>query len=106
MNLTFPNYHTNFGLPFFWRDEVSGILELAVTAYLGYRCNTGPEPTPDQVSLLREYFRHWINAPCWSENEGFEEEMAHLKSSIDGLTSCDQLAAWIKEALEIGLDPL
>lgn len=97
-------YKLPLGLPFYWRDEVSGELPAAVNAYLDCRIDQKPF-TLAQAELVRDYLIHWINAPCWEHPE-FAQDLAKLREKVKTLNTADEIGAWIWEALEIGLDPL
>ncbi len=97
-------YKEPLGLPFYWRDEVSGELGRAVMAYLNNRIE-GTTVTDAQIALLRDYLSHWINAPCWMAS-GFECEMSNLRSSVRELETATEIDDWLHQALDIGMDPL
>lgn len=100
-----PNFYREpLGLPLNWRDGVSGELAKAVEAYLDNRID-GTTITDDQVTMLREYICHYINAPCWGCPE-FDSELRDLRASAPELDSATEISEWISKALEIGLDPL
>lgn len=90
-------------------DEVSGVLRSAIQAYLNYRIDDDPpRPSQEQVTLLIEYLRYWINAPCWnfSCHGGMEAELAALRSKADELRDLADIPQWINLAVEFGIDPL
>jgi hypothetical protein len=77
-------------------DETSGVLRRAVMAYL-----TGGPMTVTEIAALRLYCQQWIAAP------GFRgADVTALRASVDGLTTRDDLAAWLDQAVDIGVDPL
>jgi hypothetical protein len=86
----------------YWRDERSGKLVAAVHAYLAFRCKKGPCPDPRQIELLARYLQYVIDAPCWCATE----ELQQLRDRARHLQTCDGIAAWIHDALDIGIDPL
>jgi hypothetical protein len=99
-------YRPPFGLPFYWMDEMSGVLRGAVRAFLDSRVMPGnPAVDVDQVAALREYLVHFINAPCFDDT-GFGAELAKLREDVGGLGSADEIARWIGECMQIGIDPL
>lgn len=110
MPLCIPNfYRPPLGLPLYWHDEVSGILRIAVHAYLEHRISAHkPAPDSEQFALLKSYVIHHINAPCWDAVcEGvFEKALAALRRDAALLETSDDIAAYINQAMEIGLDPL
>jgi hypothetical protein len=97
-------YRAPLGLPFYWRDEISGELTRAVMAYLNWGVN-GQQITEDQVELVADYLSYWVNAPCWDQ-ETFEEEIAALRAGATKLKTPEGINAWIHKALEIAADPL
>ena len=97
-------YKPPLGLPFHWQHEVSGRLATAVTAYLDNRIHKETIAEED-VTILREYLVHYINAPCWN-NEEFASQLTALRSSAPTLDSATKISEWIWDAMEIGLDPL
>ena len=100
-----PNfYRPPLNLPLNWRDEVSGVLPAAVEAYLDNRIE-GTTITDAQITVLREYIVHYINAPCW-DNPEFVTELAHLRTVAPGLDTATDIAEFIRLAMDIGLDPL
>lgn len=84
------------GQPGYWMHETSGRLQPAVLALIRR------EPlTPEQVALLRAYFRQWIAAP------GFRgPEVEALRESVNDLCSRDEIEKWLIGALAAGADPL
>jgi hypothetical protein len=100
------HYLTPLGLPYYWRNDITGELIEAISVYLDNRLNkNAPSLTPDQLTLIKAYFVHYINAPCW-DDPFFEAELHALRESVQTLASADDLAAFIHSALRIGLDPL
>ena len=93
-------YKFPLGLPFHWRDEVSGQLPAAIDTFLHRK-----PLAADQVDLIRDYLKHYINAPCW-ETETMEEDFAFLRESVDRLMNSSDISGWIMQALEVGCDPL
>jgi hypothetical protein len=93
--------------PKYWRDEVSGKLARAVHAYLGIG---GRELTAEHVALLRAYFRQWVGAPIWDANPHQSAtdvaELAGLRDAVGSLTNRAQIRAWLRRALDAGIDPL
>lgn len=106
-----PNfYRPPWGLPLYWRDEASGRLASCINAYLTHRIGEGPSPTPEQLTIIADYCRHFINAPCWANNNPDDEEMLSelnaLRERATTLASAESIARWITECMEVGLDPL
>ena len=82
--------------PGYWMHETSGVLRPAVEAYV-----RGEPMTEAHIAAMRAYFRQWIAAPTWQG-----ENIEHLRTSIDGLTSRDALSEWVRLAEQEGIDPL
>jgi hypothetical protein len=85
--------------------ETSGMLRPAIEAYLNH------EPmTPEHIAALRAYLRQWIRAGIWDRNPhaGPTEKswLAGMRDDIDGLTSRAAIRAWLKRAIDGGIDPL
>ncbi len=106
-----PFYPRPGGLPFYWRDEITGMLPAAVWAYIEHMADhSKPMPSTEQLTLVIIYIGHFINAPCWNAPFGeptpFVEELTHLRERAKSLQTVRDIAAWIDLAMEIGLDPL
>ncbi len=94
------------GLPLYWRDKQSGALPAAVKAFLDNQ-TVGGEISAEQITLVREYIDHYVNAPCWTAWEsGPFHELNLLRDRVDGLLTPDAIHQWLMDALEIGMDPL
>ena len=94
------------GLPLYWRDEESGQLAKAVNAYLDNRLH-GTTVTDEQIGLVRDYFVHYIDAPCWdSDDPDIQAYLQNLRTSARELDSATKISEWIVKALDICLDPL
>lgn len=98
-------YQSPLGIPLSWQHEVSGELSAAVAAYLNYMME-GSEITPAQITLVRDFLRYFIEAPCWWREDVFEEQLKELRESAARLDSPEAIDAWIWRALDIGIDPL
>ena len=98
-------YRPPLGLPLAWRDELSGELARAVEAYLDNRIS-GETVLDEQITMLREYLVHYIDAPCWNSQIEFAIELSDLRASARELDSATEISEWIAKAMEIGLDPL
>ena len=83
--------------PGYWMNETSGVLVPAVERYL-----EGQKLSDKDIAALRAYFRQWINSPVWADSEG----VGALKTSIDGLLDRNSINKWLKNALDLGIDPL
>jgi len=82
--------------PGYWMHETSGVLRPAIVAFL-----EGGAMSAEHVRTVRAYLRQWINAPCWAG-----DDVEHLRAGIDGLTSPAAIREWLREAYNIGIDPL
>lgn len=100
-------YRGHLGLPLRWQDETSGTLSNAVHALVNYWStnNNDLKPTPAQIELIRQYFEHYINAPCWC-TDGMEAKFADLRSSVTSIKTVEELSVWSEQCLDVGLDPL
>ncbi len=87
--------------PGYWMTETGGQLRPAVEAYL-----RGEPLSPDQIGLLRAYLRQWIDAPSWIAPPEHPQAIVELRARVAGLTTRAAIAAWLEDALEIGIDPL
>lgn len=85
----------NGGLPFYWADE-STDLPAAVNAFLA------GQATPAQLARVVQYLDYYIQAPVWRGDDALDD----LRRRAPGLTTADEISAWIHRCLEIGLDPL
>lgn len=108
-----PNFYVPpLGGPLYWGNEQSGVLPSAVMAYFAYKTNHGPALLRGQWKLIIEYATYYINAPCWDDNPHHDEEtraqLAALRERAKRLTpeTEQEFDAWIKDCLEIGIDPL
>ena len=99
-DMTALRYRPPLGLPLYWRDEVSGVLPAAVWAYLHHMAGAGPAPTAEQLALVIDYARYFIEAPCWSG-----EELPELRRRARQLSTLEDLAAWVEAAFRSALDP-
>lgn len=103
-------YRPPLMLPLRWQDEQSGTLVAAVQAFFGHQEDRTSELTLEQFRLVRHYLAYYIHAPCWeAATQGDEENLQtleDLRSRVGQCKSSQQLADWILECLEIGIDPL
>lgn len=94
-------YVLPWGIPLYWRDEQSGELPRAVEAYIAFMGANGPALSKQQLELVIDYLRYFINAPCWA---GFSK-LAMLRVRATRLKTVDDVDKFIQAALNIGLDP-
>lgn len=93
-------YLARSGLPLFWMNEASGQLQAAMQAYLDGTM------TPEQTELVIDYFRYFIQAPCWEsapDGAGYLAELRALAAAMD--TPAD-IHAFVGRCLEFGIDPI
>jgi hypothetical protein len=97
------------GLPLAWRGETSGELRSAMLAYLDACLGRG-QASEGQLELVRLYLEYYVGAPCWSDGFNWDEEMraalSALRGAIRDAHSLEAINAWVKQALETGIDPL
>lgn len=104
-----PNYIPHpylepFGMPRYWRDEVSGKLAIAISSYISYGASlTDASPTPEELEIVRQYFQHWINAPCWLDKDG---ELTRLREFIKTADTIQKLNEFLEGCIRIAIDPL
>lgn len=104
-----PNVYPDGG-PLYFMNDTSGQLPTAVLAFMTY----GSDPTHSTLSarhleMVREYGEYWIHAPCWDANPEHDEQsrrhLADLRKQIQDATTFEEVDAWIRACLEIGIDP-
>jgi hypothetical protein len=104
-------YREPMGLPLYWQNEATGVLQAAIRAYLDNRVESKPIPA-EQFELVRAYMEYVVNAPCWGRNTmiGLDHKAAEildgLKRDVIELKNPDDIAGWIHRCMEIGIDPL
>jgi hypothetical protein len=94
-------YCPPLGLPLNWRDETSGELPAAIDCYYGFRIGEQAEPTHAQITVMIDYIRHHINAPCWAVSG----EVERLREQAATLQTVEDINRYIRQAREIALDP-
>lgn len=100
-------YRPPHGLPLYWRDEKSGVLAAAVTAYFGFVLQERSEPSAEQMALLWDYVNHHINAPCWATScaGSFDEELLALRNLAAARGGVPELQEYLRQAMDIAIDP-
>lgn len=83
--------------PGYWRDETCGVLTSAVEAYL-----FGERLMVPEIAMIRAYLRQWIMAPVWQG----DESLAALRASVDRIQSQPDIDKWLRDAIDLGMDPL
>lgn len=103
--LEFPDYHPSplaphtTGMPVYWRSDVTGQCEGAMMAYLNGAMN------PRQFQIVAGYLQYHIGAPAWEDN-GFDLELMELREKSKHFKTREDIAQWLNEAMDIGLDPI
>ncbi len=94
------------GAPKYWKDEISGVLALAVAQWLS---------EPDRMSVrdiavMRAYCMQWADSPAWEMNPHMSADgrmlLEKLRRLARGIESARTLAAWLEAADALGMDPL
>lgn len=98
-----PQFYPGGG-PLRWQDDVTGEMQSAVKAFLNEGLGRSA-CTPFHIELVRQYLEYYLNAPCWTL-VGMEQEFADLRNRVKELRTAREIAAWIVDCLETGIDPL
>ncbi|HEX4138339.1 MAG TPA: hypothetical protein VHY84_27260 [Bryobacteraceae bacterium] len=92
--------------PKYWNHETSGELAAVVLTYLS-------EPhlmTVRGIALMRAYLSHWVQSPAWDLNPEHTDRsraaLADLRAGVGAIASAADIRAWLRAALEEGIDPL
>lgn len=92
----------NDGPPNYWRNETAGYLAPAIMRYL----NNLPLSDHD-ISLIRVYFRQWVDSPVWDQNpHGVIPQLAALRASAREIRDRAAIDVWLMAAVAAGMDPL
>jgi hypothetical protein len=77
-----------FGIPCYWTDEVTGQLAPAIEAY-----EQRQELSRRQITVLRTYFRQWIQSRVWDMNThatiDSRRTLLNLRTSVESIGSPD-----------------
>jgi hypothetical protein len=95
--------HRQGQLPPYWKHETSGQLQPAIEAFVNhcaYPDEVSP-PTKQQLGLIIQYFKLYIQAPCWQG-----PDIAELRGSANGLQTVEDCRHWLAKCLREGIDPL
>ena len=91
--------------PGYWMNEMSGRLAPAVWTWLTFP----GEITADDLALLRAYVIQWIDSPVWDPNPFADEQsrliLDMLRTNAHRIASGEDLANWVKLAVEFCVDP-
>lgn len=97
--MTYP--HPESQTLLYWKQEKSGVLEIAIHRFL----NDLPL-NDDLLSHLQTYCQHWADFDGWRVPFEQKEDLARMRSSIRDFKTVDDLQNWLDLALELGIDPL
>ena len=63
---------------------------------------------PDDINLIRDYLRKWIESPVWDASAGADARAAldGLRTRVHDLHNRHQVEMWLELALDLGIDPL
>ena len=116
MNEIYPGYPSPMKTPLYWRDEQSGNLPEAIEAYFepytldnleGNRVI--PKLSDRHLQLIRQYLVYYIKAPCWRNNPHADSEefvyLNKLTEQAQSIQSREDIGAFVRGCMEIGLDP-
>lgn len=91
--------------PKYWMDETGGRLGPAIRNYLD-----GREMSADDIALVRDYLRQWIDSPAWDMNPHMNvtgiAALAWLRSHAKAIATRSDIAYWLMRAEERGIEPL
>jgi hypothetical protein len=91
--------------PRYWLQETSGVLRLVIE-----RLFDDKELRADEIRILGEYFRQWIDSPAWDLNphagESDRATLHRLRLEVRQLRTMRQVNRWLDDAYKIGVDPL
>lgn len=64
----------------------------------------------DDVMLIRLYLQQWIDSPVWDMNPEMNDEgrrkLAQVRKSAREIRTRKDIDGWIRDGLDIGIDPL
>jgi len=91
--------------PLYWMNETSGVLKPVIEKLL-----MATELTPMEVSVIRAYFRQWIDSPAWDvnphENERSRAALADLRAQVRQIESMKDIEHSLAAMIAEGMDPL
>ena len=99
------------GQPLNHYAEQTGFAKAAVMAYYDNRIE-GTPIADEHLQFVISYLRHCIHAPIYlspqffPDGNYFEPEIMELRELSMKLATADDVAAYIRQAMEIGMDPL
>lgn len=99
-----PMYPMGFPLNFQtdnWHGNVKEELMEALKHYYNYTLGETPVPAKHEEELLIEFLIYYINAPIWRVHE----HSPVLLEKVKRLETVKDIAEFLDECLEIGLDP-
>jgi hypothetical protein len=83
--------------PGYWMNEIGGLLREVVEAYL-----KGLPLTEDDVGMMRDYLRQWVESDMWTEGP----ELDTLRKHVKRIKTREDIDACVWEAVDLGMDPL
>src|SRR4030095_1949093 len=98
-----PDLYTRYGLP--RTALVYDSTRAAIEAFRAWRDDPifMPMPTPGQVRLVAQYCQAFIMAPILTCPA---EELIQLRARIEQIRTLKELADWLGECRQIGIEPL
>jgi len=92
--------------PKYWMHETTGILKPVVNAYL-----KGERIDRIQIAIMRKYLEQWFDSPVWAPGWGAESAAAMfkleaLRRQVHAIQSREDIEAVLRDALDLGIDPL
>lgn len=86
--------------------DSSGQLAIALhTLLLHWNDPENAQPTEAQILLIRNYFKQYLKEDCW-RLQYLKNAYALLRASIDKIYTADDIASWVGNCWEVGLDPI
>jgi hypothetical protein len=106
--INFPAYTIRRNCPQHWTEDRTGLVARSIDYYNRQICGN-PRSLCDryhqeQISVLRDYFEHYITAPVWDIFE-YPERLEELREMIGSVRSISQLRQWHLMAIATGFDP-
>ncbi len=81
--------------PGYWLYETSGVLAPVVEKYLD-----GRWLDLDEIAIFRRYLAQWMSGP-WQGSA-----VAELRERVAQIRNRVELESWLRDALDMGIDPL
>ena len=91
--------------PKYWMHETSGVLRPVMRRYL-----SGERLDRDQIGLMRRYLEQWFDSPIWDQNPAATDEakalLKLLRQRVHAISTNQDIRAVLKDALDLGIDPI